>query len=276
MLIFSRRAAWGSCRAGGCGCFFPLGFILTGCYGSWFLFSKAGGIQSVCRRWACNDFVHVVVSWSHGFRLLSALYWCFMDFHILSHCPQTRAHTRAGAHISSSAHVRYFLTPCSSLLFPHQTTPGCAHAESCVCCCRRSRVLKNSLQVCCMVQVVRAWLVRKQWPCPVDPCPGTASCTLALVQMAVAPSCAEGVLLFKHYSSLCLASGIGTADVQIPFVLLWIKAVLVSVCYSNALRAAGWTVYKIIPREWWSMASMSVEINDKWCPSEISAGNDAL
>lgn len=57
--------------------------------------------------------------------------------------------------------------------------------------------------------------------------------------MAVAPSCAEGVLLFKHYSSLCLASGIGTADVQIPFVLLWIKAVLVSVCYSNALRAAG-------------------------------------
>lgn len=159
MLIFSRRTAWGRCRAGGCGCFFPLGFILTGCYGSCFLFSKAGGIQSVCRRWACNDFVHVVVSWSHGFRLLSALYWCFMDFHILSHCPQTRAHTRAGAHISSSAHVRYFLTPCSSLLFPHQTTPGCAHAESRVCCCRRSRVLKNSLRVCCMVQVVRAWFV---------------------------------------------------------------------------------------------------------------------
>lgn len=45
--------------------------------------------------------------------------------------------------------------------------------------------------------------------------------------------------VFKHDSDLCLASGISTADVQTLSVLLWIKAVLVSVCYSNALRAAG-------------------------------------
>ena len=67
---------------------------------------------------------------------------------------------------------------------------------------------------------------------------GSGSSTVPdCARMQKAWHCACSVCIL-HSSSLCPAGGICTANLQIPFVLQWLKIALIFMCYSDVIGAA--------------------------------------